>query len=186
MYLTSDPSAVVLCPDQAFGIRDAGHATDRHGLARHDITACATLLPFRHRCCRELNNSGLEGPLQWAPLAQLSQLQVLNLYNNSLSGSLGGPLPASLSFLSASLNLLNGTIPAGWTLPPSLTELWLALNSLSGNIPSDLQVWRYGGQLRCLRLALVLSRGRDLERGLVCCSAVFPVRAAVKPAWWPC
>ncbi len=93
-------------------------------------------LPHR----RELNSSGLEGPLQWAPLAQLSQLQVLNLYNNSLSGSLGGPLPASLSFLSASMNLLNGTIPAGWTLPPALTELWLALNGLSGSIPGNLQV----------------------------------------------
>ena len=46
--------------------------------------------------------------------------QVLNLYNNSLSGPLAGPLPPALTFFSVSLNYLEGPIPADWALPAQL------------------------------------------------------------------
>jgi hypothetical protein len=98
---------------------------------------CRALCPLP---CRELNSTGLEGPLEWGTLAQLSQLRVINLFNNSLSGTLGGPLPASLTFLSVSLNYLTGTIPNNWQLPDSLQELWLAYNQIEGSIPWKLSV----------------------------------------------
>lgn len=42
------------------------------------------------------------------------------MYNNSLTGPLGSPLPLALTFFSVSLNYLTGPIPAAWALPPNL------------------------------------------------------------------
>ena len=47
----------------------------------------------------EINSTGLEGPVAWGELAKLASLEVLNAFNNSLNGNLGGPLPPALTFL---------------------------------------------------------------------------------------
>lgn len=49
---------------------------------------------------------------------------MLNLFNNSLNGPLGNPLPPALTFFSVSLNKFSGGIPDNWGLPRTLQELW--------------------------------------------------------------
>ena len=90
--------------------------------------------------CRQLNSSGLAGPVSWVSLAQLPNLQVLNLFNNSLTGQLSNPLPPALTFLSLSKNQISGSIPEDLALPATLSELWVAYNELEGSIPSGLKV----------------------------------------------
>ncbi|MCY3956848.1 MAG: hypothetical protein OXG65_00975 [Chloroflexi bacterium] len=89
--------------------------------------------------------SGLHRPLPSA-LGRLSQLRVLNLTANQLTG----PIPAELRELSnlQELNLdsnhLSGQIPPELGRLSGLVNLWLSSNQLSGSIPQEL------GQLRNL------------------------------------
>ena len=93
-----------------------------------------------HTSCRSLNGTELAGPVAWLSLARLPNLQVLNLFNNSLSGKLG-PLPPSLVYFSGSMNDFSGGIPDSWAdLPPALREVWVAYCRLDGTIPSDFKV----------------------------------------------
>lgn len=103
---------------------------------------------------------GLYGPIPSGTLGNLTELKVLSLRQNRLSGSLppdfvnlkllgnlylqknmfSGPLPSSLSslvglnVLDLSFNHFNGTIPVFLNNLKSLTSLDLQNNSLTGNI----------------------------------------------------
>lgn len=103
---------------------------------------------------------GLYGPIPSGTLGNLTELKVLSLRQNRLSGSLppdfvnlkllgnlylqknmfSGPLPSSLSslvglnVLDLSFNHFNGTIPVFLNNLKSLTNLYLQNNSLTGNI----------------------------------------------------
>ena len=82
---------------------------------------------------------GLSGPIP-AELADLSNLELLNLGYNNLSG----PIPAELADLSnlelldLSHNLLSGPIPSELGDLDSLSSLGLDNNNLSGPIPPEL------------------------------------------------
>eukprot|EP01033_Poteriospumella_lacustris_P001991 gene1991-1450_t len=70
-----------------------------------------------------------------ACLLALPQINTIHLAGNSLTGSLGDVLSASLQYLDASYNVLTGTIPdAIWT--HNFTVLSLSNNKLTGTIPS--------------------------------------------------
>lgn len=76
-------------------------------------------------------------------------LQLLYLENNSLIGSMPAlqDLPASVTFLDVSNNLLSGSLPTA--LPPNLAVLNASGNSLTGPLPSN---WSFVKSLVELRL----------------------------------
>ena len=86
-----------------------------------------------------LSNNQLSGHIP-AGLGNLSELTVLNLYNNQLSGSIPVEL-ASLSNLTRlylGSNQLTGSIPVELASLSNLTHLYLGSNRLTGSVPMGL------------------------------------------------
>ena len=82
-----------------------------------------------------LNSEGLQGTIP-AALADLSQLTVLRLHDNSLSGSIPARFTKSFTILDLSNNSLSGSIP-GRLGGGSLQFLDLSDNSLTGSLPAE-------------------------------------------------
>ncbi|EFJ35636.1 hypothetical protein SELMODRAFT_405170 [Selaginella moellendorffii] len=90
----------------------------------------------------DFSNNNLSGHLTFdgCQYNASSRLQVLNLLNNSLSGSIPQSISTirALKYLNLGQNNLTGSIPQGlWNLV-QLRELYLADNALSGSIPPEL------------------------------------------------
>jgi Leucine-rich repeat (LRR) protein/uncharacterized membrane protein len=88
----------------------------------------------------QLNNFTLAGSVP-SSIANMTQLQVLNLSDNHLTGSIPdtvGQLKHLLR-LNVGRNELNGTIPSSIGQLASLTELSLDFNYLTGSIPDALR-----------------------------------------------
>ncbi|KAL6890283.1 hypothetical protein ACP4OV_009046 [Aristida adscensionis] len=111
----------------------------------------------------DLGNAGISGPLL-PGLGMMKNLQYLELYGNSLNGTipealgnltklisldlwgnlLTGPIPTSLGFISTLRflrlyeNNLTGTIPSSLGNLTSLQKLELQKNALTGSIPASL------------------------------------------------
>jgi Leucine-rich repeat (LRR) protein len=69
-------------------------------------------------------------------LATLSELQTLNLFNNSLTGPLPpewGGLPA-LQSLNLGSNFITGALPASWATLPALQRLDLSFNNFGNTV----------------------------------------------------
>jgi len=96
----------------------------------------------------DLSQNNLVGPLPL--LGRLQQLQILYLYNNSLSGIIPDALTncSNLTHIDLSLNLLVGSIPTKLGLLSNLGHLSLVSNQLNGSIPGEL------GQLKLNTLNL--------------------------------
>ncbi|KAK3422751.1 hypothetical protein EUGRSUZ_G03161 [Eucalyptus grandis] len=84
-----------------------------------------------------LNDNLIDGTLP-SSLCNL-ELIVLNLANNSLSGSILDCWKDSLSLLTLSFNKLSGVIPSSLGSLPHLTTLHLNRNRLNGELPQALQ-----------------------------------------------
>ncbi len=76
-------------------------------------------------------------PSTWGNQGAFSQLLVLDLTANRLSGSLPASWPPDLQSLSLGFNLLNGTLPAHYGFMIHLEELLLAGNYLTGQLPEE-------------------------------------------------
>ncbi len=76
-------------------------------------------------------------PSTWGNQGAFSQLLVLDLTANRLSGSLPASWPPDLQSLSLGFNQLNGTLPADYGLLTRLEELLLAGNYLTGQLPEE-------------------------------------------------
>lgn len=95
-----------------------------------------------HVTTLSLGGNNLQGPLP-AELAQLTELEWLELWENGLTGSILPVFAASNSFshlrqLSLSKNHLDGTIPAQLGALSQLRNLDLAENQFDGVIPPEL------------------------------------------------
>ncbi|KAK9723751.1 hypothetical protein RND81_05G023100 [Saponaria officinalis] len=82
---------------------------------------------------------GLEGPIPKNTLGKLSNLTILSLRSNVLSGNLPSDLLSlpSLRYVYLQRNNLSGHIPS--SLSPQLNSLDLSFNSFEGEIPSSLR-----------------------------------------------
>lgn len=103
-------------------------------------TIPADLARIPHLRHLDLSNNAFNGTLPSALLLNASELRVLSLAGNDLSGSL--PVPSSsypntslLQELNVSDNALSGTLPAELLRLPSLAALALANNYLAGGLP---------------------------------------------------
>ncbi|GAB4820775.1 hypothetical protein N2152v2_007821 [Parachlorella kessleri] len=83
-----------------------------------------------------IDNKGLEGTIQPGGWANLTHLQVADLFSNDLSGTIPATwvLPAAFRQLAAYGNRLQGSIPSSWRLPNATTTLWLYQNQLTGSL----------------------------------------------------
>lgn len=70
-----------------------------------------------------------------------SELQVLDLSNNTLSGSLPHELPPNLSVLRLFNNSLVGSLPSSWSKLQSMAVLLLDNNELTGTLPAAWSIW---------------------------------------------
>ena len=105
----------------------------------------------------EMSSNNLNGPLP-AELLNLTNLELLNLYDNFLSGSIPpefGNL-AQLKLLNLGFNLLSGPLPPELGNLGNLVELEISLQYLSGQMPPEL------GQLTSLKM---LDLGANELRG---------------------
>ena len=68
-----------------------------------------------------------------------SNLAVLDLSHNLLTGTLPNSLPANLSALNISSNRLTGTLPNSWNVP--ISTLRLDNNSFTGHMPPSWSIW---------------------------------------------
>ncbi|CAH9079106.1 unnamed protein product [Cuscuta europaea] len=84
----------------------------------------------------DLGNSSLSGELISTGLGGLSSLQYLELYSNSIYGSIPSDLGKLTNLISLDLyyNQLSGTIPGNWGNLTNLRFLDFSDNSLSGTI----------------------------------------------------
>ncbi len=76
-------------------------------------------------------------PSTWGNQGAFSQLLVLDLTANRLSGSLLASWPPDLQSLSLGFNLFNGTLPAHYGSLTRLEQLLLAGNYLTGQLPEE-------------------------------------------------
>jgi Leucine-rich repeat (LRR) protein len=85
----------------------------------------------------DLSNNQLSGSIPSRIAASLTRLKYLLLHNNVLSGKIPGELEPlhSINEIHLSFNKLTGTIPDSVTKLSSLRALHLANNQLSGSIP---------------------------------------------------
>ncbi|KAK9806572.1 hypothetical protein WJX73_003484 [Symbiochloris irregularis] len=91
-------------------------------------------------------------PSSWVHGKTFSELQVLALGNNEITGVLApDPDFESLRVLHLQGNSLTGTVPSTWASAglPNLAELFLSLNNMSGPLPSQ---WARQGALPSLQL----------------------------------
>ncbi|KAJ7296912.1 hypothetical protein O6H91_Y090900 [Diphasiastrum complanatum] len=98
----------------------------------------------------ELPNVGLRGNLGANTVSRLSNLHVINLMQNSLSGSIPPDLGLCTSLWQIFLNSngFNGSIPDVWLGMHRLHRLYLSNNSLQGQIPVSLATLRMLYSLR--------------------------------------
>lgn len=109
--------------------------------------------------CRSLQGVGLVGPLP-AELGNLTQLQVLNLGSNQLTGTLPDTWGSTtamfgLQQLLLTSNQLGGSLPSEWGRPgrwPALTSLQLGDNNFTGGLPTE---WADPGQQMCRMLGTI-------------------------------
>ncbi|GAB4814891.1 hypothetical protein N2152v2_001937 [Parachlorella kessleri] len=83
-----------------------------------------------------LNHLGLQGSIVTAGWPTLQSLQVVDFWNNSLSGQIPGDwqLPSGVMWLSLRWNKFGGTLPRVWQLPGALQRLYLDTNLFVGSI----------------------------------------------------
>lgn len=89
----------------------------------------------------DLSDNRLVGtiPTSW-DLQSATQLQLLSLSINNLTGALPAALPSGLITLQLAENALSGTLPPGAWLPPALVNCSLQDNALRGSIPADFRL----------------------------------------------
>ncbi|RVW50371.1 putative LRR receptor-like serine/threonine-protein kinase [Vitis vinifera] len=71
-------------------------------------------------------------------LTNLTNLQVLNVAHNFLSGGIPGNLPRNLRYLDLSSNAFSGNIPANFSVASSLQLINLSFNQFSGGVPASI------------------------------------------------
>ncbi|KAF3457407.1 hypothetical protein FNV43_RR02064 [Rhamnella rubrinervis] len=128
-----------------------------HNQTNHPLLPSWKLIPSTNSshssCCRwtgivcnefgsvteiNLTTSNLKGTLQYFNFSSFPNLLSLDLYNNSLYGSIPSHISnlSRLTHLDLSLNQLSGNIPFEISMLVSLEEFWLYHNSFSGSIPA--------------------------------------------------
>ncbi|CAA0841209.1 Leucine-rich receptor-like protein kinase family protein, partial [Striga hermonthica] len=126
--------------------------------------------------------NSLSGEISPEFLSNLTNLQVLNLAHNLVSGEIPAGIPASVRVLDLSSNALSGGIPANFTAAHQLQLINLSFNRFSGEIPASIgalqqlqYLWLDGNELygtipsaisNCSSLVHV-SAGENLISGVV-------------------
>ncbi|KAL2522264.1 Leucine-rich receptor-like protein kinase family protein [Forsythia ovata] len=85
-----------------------------------------------------LQYNSLSGDLWPAFFPNLTNLQVLNLAHNHLSGVISGQVPVSLRVLDLSSNSFSGEIPTNFSVTHQLQLINLSFNDFSGAIPATI------------------------------------------------
>ncbi|GFP95179.1 probable LRR receptor-like serine/threonine-protein kinase at4g36180 [Phtheirospermum japonicum] len=83
-----------------------------------------------------LQYNSLAGEISPAFLSNLTNLQVLNLAHNLISGEISGEIPASMRVLDLSSNSFSGRIPSNFTAAHQLQLINLSFNRFSGEMPA--------------------------------------------------
>ncbi|XP_060671532.1 MDIS1-interacting receptor like kinase 2-like [Ziziphus jujuba] len=88
----------------------------------------------------DLESSDLRGTLQYFNFSSFPSLLTVNLYNNSLYGSIPGNITnlSTLTHLDLGNNYLSGNIPSQICLMTSLRFLSVAENHLDGSVPPEI------------------------------------------------
>ncbi|CAI7927294.1 unnamed protein product, partial [Closterium sp. NIES-54] len=114
---------------------------DNTPVSRHHLPPCPLSFPpfLPPSRFRKLNDNSLEGSLL-ASIGNLTQLTLLSLGRNELSGPIPPPLSnlQALKYLLLSDNELSETIPAELGSITTLEALDLSMNRLSGSLPPSL------------------------------------------------
>lgn len=85
----------------------------------------------------DVSSNAISGTIPDNGLLNLTNLQLVYLYNNNFSGTLpvGWSAMSSLTDVRLFNNSFTGTLPTSWSVLSYLSTLWLSGNRLSGSLP---------------------------------------------------
>ncbi|KMT07372.1 hypothetical protein BVRB_6g149980 [Beta vulgaris subsp. vulgaris] len=130
----------------------------------------------------DLGNAGLSGALS-PDLAQLTNLQYLEVYENNFTGEIPSEYGNLTSLISLDLynNQLSGSIPISFANLQSLRYLRLNSNALSGDLPAEILELVLWGNLQVLNVSENFLNGRvpsTSSRGLAISTIIQDRRAS--------
>ncbi|KAL2504027.1 putative LRR receptor-like serine/threonine-protein kinase [Abeliophyllum distichum] len=108
------------------------HSNNLNGSIPRALSECSLLRAVY------LQYNSLSGDLLPAFFTNLTNLQVLNVAHNFLSGEISGNLPEKLRILDLSSNSFSGDIPANLSAAHQLQLINLSFNRFSGEIPASI------------------------------------------------
>ncbi|XP_075673804.1 uncharacterized protein LOC142643140 isoform X2 [Castanea sativa] len=108
------------------------HSNHLNGSIPSSLSQCALLRVVY------LHYNSLSGTLPPSIVSNLTNLQILSLSHNLLSGKLSNDMSFSLRFLDLSSNFFSGEIPTNFTVKSQLRLINFSYNSFSGQVPASL------------------------------------------------
>ncbi|XP_073289968.1 uncharacterized protein [Primulina huaijiensis] len=108
------------------------HSNNLNGSIPSSLSECSLLRVIY------LQYNSLTGEISPAFFSNLTNLQVLNLAHNFISGRVYGELPVSLKVLDLSSNSFSGEMPDGFSSSHQLQLINFSFNLFSGAIPADI------------------------------------------------
>ncbi|KAL1542942.1 putative LRR receptor-like serine/threonine-protein kinase [Salvia divinorum] len=108
------------------------HSNNLNGSIPRALSVCSLLRAVY------LQDNSLSGDIPPALFTNLTDLGVLNLSHNLISGEISGDIPTSMRVLDLSSNSLSGRIPANFSASHQLQLINLSYNRFSGEIPASI------------------------------------------------
>ncbi|KAH6796296.1 hypothetical protein C2S51_037282 [Perilla frutescens var. frutescens] len=108
------------------------HSNNLNGSIPRALSECSLLRAVY------LQYNSLTGEIPPAFFSNLTDLGVLNLSHNLISGEISGDIPPSMRILDLSSNSFSGRIPANFSAAHQLQLINLSYNRFSGEIPASI------------------------------------------------